>query len=150
MFTKIKHKDGEVTLEWNESARKDRKATILTSTDDPRPEFLHALKAMTAHVLDLCELPADYADGESLRISSVTITDSDVLGMGCVVTALKTLSGCPSPLVLNTPHLSVNGSHDDAPTLRYATIQALETLIAEAGKYRDGQRAQLGLFAEAA
>jgi hypothetical protein len=148
MYTKIKHTAGETTLEWQDSNAKESVSHSLNSHEDPRPEFKTALQALTAFVCGICELPLDYTD--EMTISSVTLTDHDTLGRGCVVTALKKLSRAQSPLVLNTPHVTETPAADGQPALPGYAIDLLERLVDEAERYRKGERAQQDLFKAAA
>jgi hypothetical protein len=144
MFTKIKHKAGETILEWTDSSEHESVVHSLRSHEDPRPEFLTALQALTSVVLSLCELPLDY--GTDLKITGVTITDHETLGRGTVITALKKLTRSQAPLVLNTPHITETGSHENAPTLFGRELDLLEQLQEEASRYLKGERAQQSLF----
>ena len=144
MFTKIKHKAGETILEWQDSSEHEAVLHSLRSHEDPRPEFLTALQALTSVVLSLCELPLDYGDG--LTILGVTITDHDTLGRGTVITALKKLTRSQAPLVINTPHVTEAGSHENAPTLFGRELDLIEQLQEEAARYMKGERAQQNLF----
>jgi hypothetical protein len=145
-FTKIKYsqKDG-VTLEWQDSELRQSIEHRLVSSQDPRPEFHAALQEFNRFVRQLLDLPMSWETG--LTIQSVSISQSDAQGRGLVVTALKRLSGCNAPLVLNTPHLPETASSEDGPALPAFAIRMLDALEEEAAKYRAGERAQGDLFA---
>jgi hypothetical protein len=70
----------------------------------------------------------------------------ETLGRGLVITALKKLSRSQAPLVLNTPHITETGSHENAPTLFGRELDLLEQLQEEAARYLKGERAQQSLF----
>lgn len=144
-FTKVKYAKGEVTLEWTDSL--DGTGTIthlLSSSDEPVPEFVDALQNLRHHVLDVCELPKGYES--DLRISGVTITSHDSLGRGMVVTAIKKLARSQGPLVINTPHLTEVAASDASPRLSHAAIVALDQVEEQAADYRMGRRAQGSLL----
>lgn len=142
MFTKIKYKQGEVILEWQDGDEKESVVHAMTSTDDPRPEFNTALQALTAHVVRVCQFPIDYAD--EMKIIGVALSENDHQGRGVVVTATKKLAGLKAPLVINTPH--VTESEGEQPgALRQESIDLIDALIEEAVRFRKGERAQLDL-----
>lgn len=144
MFTKIKHKAGETPIEWVDSDARGAVSHALTSHEEPRPEFVQALQALTAYVLGVCELPLDY--GTDLEILSVTLTDHDTMGRGCVVTALKRLARAQAPLVLNTPHVTESGAGDSPARLPGYAMDLLDRLEYEAERFKKGERAQQDLF----
>lgn len=148
MFTKIKHKAGETVLEWTDSSERQSVVHSLRSHEDPRPEFVTALQSLTSIILSLCELPLDY--GTDLKILGVTVTEHETLGRGLVITALKKLTRSQAPMVLNTPHLTETGSHENAPTLFGRELDLIEALQEEAERYRKGERAQQSLFEQQA
>ena len=139
MFTKIKYKQGELTLEWQDGDDQETVVHSMTSSDDPRPEFHTALQALTAHVLTSCQLPLDYAD--EMKIIGVALSENDHQGRGVVVTAVKKLPGLKAPLVINTPHMT-EAEGDQPGALHQASIELVETLSEEARLFRKGERAQ--------
>lgn len=149
MFTKIKHKAGETILEWQDANQKQSVLHTLNSHEDPRPEFITALQALTSVVLQVCGLPLNYAD--DMKILGVSLTEHDTMGLGCVITATKKLSGVNAPLVLNTPHCTeTSGNGQNAGGLPDSAVALLEHLVDEAHLYRQGERAQADLFKPAA
>lgn len=142
-YTKIKHNKGTTTLTRVEDrSQQDSIEQTLTSHDDPRPEFVEALQALTAWVVDVCDLPDDYDEG--MRITGVSLSPGEY--GGCVVTALKKVSGANAPVVINTPHVPETPTSDEAPCLPPNVIEMLATLEDEADKFWRGERAQAELF----
>ena len=145
-FSKIKYslKDG-VALEWRDAELAQAVEHRLTSSQEPRPEFLTALQAFAQYVRHLCDLPMSFEAG--LVVSGVSISENDTQGRGIVVTALKKVSGANSPLVLNTPHVPETATSEGQPELPAFAVRMLNTLEEEAALYRAGQRAQVDMFA---
>ncbi len=147
MFTKIKHKDGETILEWRDSDAKQSILHSLSSHDEPRPEFHAAMQKLVEAVLNLCNFPSDY--GSEMKISGVSLTKHDTMGLGCTITALKKVPHINSPLVINTPFCTETGGDGESDGgLWPREIALLEALISEAEKYRKGERAQQDMFIE--
>lgn len=142
---------GKVDLSYQ--ARRDDSAPwddyTMSCNAAPRPEMALALQALVPDVLDICELPDDYAGG--MTVASVSLSyGGDAETMGAVITALKALVGARAPLVLNTPHLpSASYSDGDEPTLGGETVAKLLDVEGEAFLYVDGDRAQGSLFGKA-
>lgn len=146
MFTKIKHKDGETVLEWKDTDAKQSIVHSLSSHDEPRPEFNAALQALTSAVLTICDLPLGY--DADMKVSGVTLMKHDTMGLGCVITALKKVPHVNSPLVINTPFCTENsGDGNGDGGLWPREVALLEALVAEAERYRKGDRAQQDMFA---
>jgi hypothetical protein len=145
-FRKIKHSRGSTVLTWVSEIRgeasRGNTETTLTSGDTPRPEFINALQAFSAHVLDVCELPDSWADG--LTVCGVSISENDSQGVGIVVTAVKKVAGANAPVVINTPHLAEQSEH--GPALCREALDAINLLLEEADRFRKGERAQAELF----
>lgn len=133
-FKKIKFDGDKVELHFTEYSKKSGldDTVRLVSHDTPHPDFVHALTALRAHVVSVCELDDDTE--RRLTVRGVTITEKDTV----VITALKELMDMDVPLVLNTPnHLP-----------SYELHLAITALEAEAEAYVDGKRKQLSLFQE--
>ena len=115
-------------------------------SQNPRPQFFLALNDLVKHVVTICELPEEYAEG--LHCLGVSISYKDEI-MGAVISAKKVLAHCDSPLFINTPHMPEKpyGKNAGNKVLPEKTILAIQVLIAEAEEYLAGERAQLTLFA---
>ncbi len=120
----------------------------LKSGDEPRGTLITQLNAMSQHVVDLCELPADYAANIQVIGITVTYSDDDIQGLG--ISALRTLENTDQPMVLNTPHFTRDPYSPTAPSdvgvfsgRCAADLDRLEELIFD---YVDGDRAQMDLF----
>lgn len=145
MFTKIKYKDGETVLEWKDTDAKQSIVHSLSSHDEPRPEFHAAMQKLVEAVLQLCNLPEDY--GSEMKISGVSLTKHDTMGLGCTITAIKKVPHINSPLVINTPFATETGGDGESDGgLWPREIALLEALISEAERYRKGDRAQQDMF----
>lgn len=144
-YTKIKHNKGTTTLTRVEDrSQQESIEQTLTSHDDPRPAFVEALQALTAYVVRVCELPRGYA--EDMRITGVSLSPGEY--GGCVVTALKSVSGANAPVVINTPHVPEVATSDNGPCLPPWACEMLATLEAEADRFWKGERAQVEMFTE--
>lgn len=113
----------------------------IVSWDDPLVSFFNALKKLKGHVYAICEIEGDEDD---LEIKGVSFSWTQGI-MGATITACKTLKTSRSPLVLNTPHLPTEPYSEkdvDAPVLSRDCVDALQSLLAEAEKYINGQRQQ--------
>lgn len=146
MFTKIKHKDGETILEWRDSDKKQSVTHTLSSHDEPRPEFHQAMQGLADAVVLLCNLPDDYKS--EMKISGVTLVSHNVMGLGVTITALKRVPHINSPLVINTPFATeLGGDGETNGGLWPREVDLVMKLVAEAERYRKGDRMQQDLFA---
>lgn len=151
-FTKIMHGEKETHLEWEElvGEHDDVIHSTLKSADTAEDSFGQAMDALIRPVLQLLQLPADYADG--LHVSSVSIQHKSELrepdtSRGLVVTARKTLEATNAPLMLHTPHLKESQAEEnDIVAEIFGLIEAVET---QARRFIDGARVQLDLFDKA-
>jgi hypothetical protein len=146
-FTKVKRnpKSYDITLSWvTETLGGDVVESSLHSADLPRPEFIDAMQAFRNHVLDICELPADYA--ADLVVTGISLSENDSQGRGIVVTAQKTVARAAAPVIINTPHVPEINEH--GASLRAAAMDAIDTLVTEARLFQQGTRAQADMFAE--
>lgn len=143
-ITKVKSDGSKVRLEYERTHEgRDPDEFTLQCCDVPLPAFTEALQALAADVVAICELPADALTTITVRGVTVTWTH-DV--MGACVTALKALKTANAPLVLNTPHLpseSYSGAEGDPnPVMPAGMVSRLSTLLNEAVRYLNGDRAQ--------
>ena len=146
---KVKRKKQGAKIEFeNATADKTDKFTF-DCGDDPVPAFDKALGVLVDHVVEICELPEDYAEG--MKVSSVSFSyGGPNETMGAVITAQKSLSTANSPLILNTPHLPsepYSGNiADPSPVLDGDCVDALSEVLSQAALYIDGVRQQGDLF----
>lgn len=121
-----------------------------TCSDAPRPELLVALKALSPHVIEMCELPKEYLDRIDVRgVSFSYAGDNEV--MGATIIAQMELKKSYTKLNLNTPHkasepYSENAPEDEMQLLSNECIDALGQLCDEVELYIKGDRAQQSLF----
>lgn len=153
-FDKIKHdKDGKIHIEYSRlTPAGSWDELMFRSSDEPRPEFKEALDALAVHVVEMCEMPEFDHEDHKYTIRNVSFSyggENEV--MGVTITALRSLDGSNSPLVLNTPHFIAEpyneGGDDSMGILSSYCNAALKTLKAEAQLYLDGHRKQMDLFA---
>lgn len=145
MYSKIKFSKGKVELAWTDEGASRTITHELSSFDEPLAEFDDALQALAGHVLDVCELPLAW--GEGLKVIGVSFSENDHQGRGIVVTATKKLTQTNAPLVLNTPHMSEEGSAGMS-RLDSEVIGQLDRLEEEARRYHTGHRAQPDMFSK--
>lgn len=150
-FSKIKFNGYRVELIWSTRApgSLDETETKLSSGAAPRPEFVAAFNAFKPLALDLLELP-EYGEGFIVTGLSINEEDNDGRG-GLVITSMKTLKQANAPLVLNTPHLRepVDDNQDGAAGFYTEGMSgALATMLGEAKRYVNGERAQQELALE--
>lgn len=119
-----------------EQSRDSGEPDIITleSIDGPNSELKAALKAMAAHLLEICEMPGTMT--KDVTIIGVTLTYKEETSRGVVITGLRKLKKIDAPLVLNSPHSS-EYSHRCA--------DALDELEEQVFAYVDGSRQQLVL-----
>ena len=129
-----------------------RKRTLkdeIICEDSPKLSFKDALAAFNAYATNLMALTPDQKI--RTRVSGVSITYKidlgSVINTGLVVTCLQTLpdESVYAPLVLNTPCLFERLFHEDDAGAKWSTFEPqmnrlLDTLIAEAEAYLDGNR----------
>lgn len=143
-ITKLKYnpKTERVELKYELPNRGDWDQYELSTKEIPHPDLVAALTAFAPHVLTLCEL--DDVELDTISVRSVTFTwKNDV--MGCVISSLRQLQTSPAPLVLNTPHKTIEpygeGGSEGA-LLPDSVIGALEQLLAEAEEFIKGKRGE--------
>jgi len=123
-----------------------------TCSDQARPEFYNSIKDLTKHVLEMCELPEDYASRIEVRGVSVSYGGADEV-MGATISAQMVLNNSNCNLNLNTPHKASEsysgGEGDDKQLLSCDCVDDLKALYAECELYINGDRAQTSLFAVA-
>lgn len=121
-----------------------------TCSEEARPEFYTAMENLREHVIDMCELPADYID--RIRVRGVSFSyggGNDT--MGATISAAMSLENSYSALNLLTPHkasemYNPNTPDDEKQLLTGDCIDALLALQAECIRYIEGERAQGSLF----
>lgn len=148
-ITKVSWNDAEtkVCIEYSKESpanNKLRDEFSLKCNEPPLESFKDSLKALVPYVVKDLELPDSYAT--TLKVRGVTFSfGGEFDTMGAVVTSLKTLRNSNAPLVLNTPHKTVepyNEGGDESNCLSLGFCSALDDVIEEAIKYVQGNRAQ--------
>jgi hypothetical protein len=145
IITRVKSGD-KIHIEWQvETALGEVDDYSMTCSDKARPEFYQALNDLAPHVVQICELPKEYASG--LSVIGVRLTWTNDI-MGAVISAKKALMDCSSPLFLNTPHMPEKpyGESAGGSLLPEKTVEALDEVVEEAERYLKGERAQMSLF----
>ena len=130
-ITKVKFDGEKVEIHYGMAG--GRRQFKLISADPPTVGFLQSLQDFSGAVVEVLELPDDYATG--LTIRGVTISYDDEGNPKCTITAMKALSCTETPAVFNTPH-GCEFTNDAA---------LISRLIDEACLYIAGQRQQ-GMF----
>lgn len=120
----------------------------INTLDKPLGSFLDALQALSADVIEMCELPD--SDKNRTMVKGVSFSYSgEKPVMGATITAQKHLAHSLSPLIINTPHKIdefYGESGDDRQLLSDKCVGRLDDLITEAKRFIEGERAQGGLF----
>jgi hypothetical protein len=136
VITKVKHSKGQTKIRWRDVRQEETVEHEMTSSEDPRPELLDAIRAFTPFVIEICEFPADYeADTSIIGVSLNEVDMKDGNMIGIVITAQKRLEKSALPMIINTPFLV-----DEA--WPKGLQKAVEMLEAEAVRFRSGDRAQ--------
>jgi hypothetical protein len=139
---KVKYNGRQVYVEYDKP-RPDGSTEVYTllSDDAPTRAFVDALRALSPHVVTLCEFAGGDVD---VRGCAFTWADDR---MGCVITALKSIAHAAAPLVVNTPYLTEPAPRGPSgPRLPGSVVIKLRTVIAETERFVKGARAQGGLF----
>lgn len=120
-----------------------------TCSEPARPEFYKAINNLTKYVIEMCELPEDYA--ERIIVKGVSYSyGGEAEVMGATISAQMILYESNQNLNINTPH-KASDSYSEAPAdekqlLTSDCIEALEELQRECKLYIKGERAQGNLF----
>ncbi len=122
--------------------------SVLRSKDDPSPEFVDALQALAAWVIDILELPREWAIG--MTVLSVSFTEEQSGTIGLVVTSAKKIDLAESvaaTAVINTPYCPEERNDETIwPSWLHKAIKELEH---QAREFREGRaRAQADMFDE--
>lgn len=155
-ITKVKYEGSKVHIEYEVVKDNGIDEFSLTCREEPRPEFKAALDGLAPTVAEGIEIP-ELTDAKGLKkyvktleVRGVSFSYSNGI-MGAVITALKTLENCNSPLVINTPHKPSSPYSQGDPSaedkcLSPAAVKELKKLQEEAEKYIAGERAQGEMF----
>ena len=138
---KLKVKLGVYSFVWEElnELTKTWDKFAFVCKDEPRPELKTALKNFSSHVENICELQELNNNIEVLGINLSHIKDRTYI----TITALRYLHNCKSPMVINTPLKDLDAEDNFAvPNNMKSDI---DSLVAEAFMYIDGERAQTSL-----
>lgn len=146
----VKYDDGAIEIVAHEThqASADQKEIKLTSSDEPRTEFLEPFVNLQREVRRLLDLPSDYA-AEQFAIKKVVWSYSEATGVrGATICCQAKLDCADAPLILNTPHLAFEQMNEggNAPVMPRTIIANLNMLEAEALLFMNGKRAQGDLF----
>lgn len=145
-FTRIKDDGKQVTLKWETVEGDTVIRHELESRDRPTEAFRAVMASFITPVLDLLQLPPEYADAFSVVSLAINREEGDGR-LGLVVTCFKKLPDTNAPLVLNTPHLRqyVDGDHPEGKYLPSAFERGIKKAEAAAQLYVNGTREQLTL-----
>lgn len=145
--TRVRH-DGKRTTVIYEVERPDGgdwDEFSMSSCERPSGGFLQALVSLRPHVRIWIDLPPSVWDRfEAVTIRGANFTYEHSI-MGATVTALVHVQTSAAPLVINTPHRTVEhyGKEGiDDHLIPPKTVTALELLQREAMRYVAGRRAQ--------
>lgn len=146
-FSKIKWDGKAVILRWTtrENGGETEVHHELESRQQPHPDFTAAIAAFVMPVLDLLELPPEYA--HSFSVVGLSLNEEDDGRGGIVVTCFKKLAETNAPLVLNTPHLREAGDEPEGLFMPSHWLKLIETAEKAAEQFVKGQREQLSLLA---
>lgn len=138
MFKKIKLKEGKVKIETlRKITDKAYKTETLESFEAPLSSFPAALQALAPFILKICALPEDYIMGLEVIGTSFNMDESKG-DLNVTITALKSIDGLNSPLVINTPNVCTE-------SVSAEFCVAVDHLCDEAQRYIDGERAETQL-----
>ena len=104
-----KQRKVEVTTK---NKRQDNKTDVekLESNDEPKIELVQALQAMKKHLIQICELPAEWEDDITVR--GVTAGwKSEVLGL--VIRGVRDLEFSNTPMAINSPYAHQEHMEDE-------------------------------------
>jgi hypothetical protein len=144
-------KYGQVSMSYEQGAHNQDEYSF-TCSEKARPEFYKTLEDLREHVLDMCELPANYLDRITVRGVSYSY-GGEAEVMGATISASMRLDNSYQALNINTPHKASAMYNPDTPDdemqlLSEDCIEVLSELQYECEKYIKGDRAQGSLFSE--
>lgn len=156
-FTKIKlvkgsdKKEARTILAWQVKRTDDTYDTFsLDSKDQPSPSLPLKFLDLRDFVNNICDLRLKDDEFHNLTILSISLSyASEKHVMGAVITALKSLPGRNTPLVINTPYLIEDYYSDQGdPTslLPRDLVILIYEIQKEAENFIKGFRSQLNLF----
>jgi len=131
------------------NAKGDFDEFSFTCAEEARPEFYSALQGLRVFVVEMCELPGEYANRIDIRGVSVSY-GGDKQVMGATISSSMALARSNCGLNLNTPH-KAEESYSDTPAQEEALlseecVEALHELYEQCVQYIRGYRAQQDLF----
>lgn len=145
-ITKIKRGDDRVRIEWEVVRDPDHVDEFsLSCTDPPRESFDAALQSIAPLLAEWLDVTKAWC--ETVRVIGVSLSwSNDTDGspvMGATVTARRPCAA-QSPLILNAPHRTeapYSDGGDGSCCMTPEQINAIQTIIDEAGAYIEGNRA---------
>ena len=137
--------DTKVHLHYNEPTDGGGRQDLdLESKDAPLDSFLAAMRGMNEFVEELLDFPTHYATNCGVHIVSLSYKKDR---LSAILSVKKTLANGLS-FNFNTPGYAEieEGKPETETTMSEAMREQISVLIAEADKYRKGERSQLGMF----
>ncbi len=118
----------------------------LTSKDVPMDTFAKAMYDLNQYVEELMDFPTHYANGCAVHIVSLSGTPEK----RSVILSVKKILSNGLAFNFNTPKYAEPDpeSPDRKTAMPEPMRKQLSVLIAEANKYRKGERSQLGMFSQ--
>ncbi len=137
--------DTKVHLHYNEPTDSGGRQDLdLESKDAPLESFIKAMRGMNEYVEELLDFPTHYASNCGVHTVSLSYKKDR---MNVILSVKKTLQNGLS-FNFNTPgYLEIEeGKPETETTMSKPMREQINVLIAEAEKYRKGERSQLGMF----
>lgn len=151
--TKIKIKQSQVAIDYNKMVIVDEHESInkysIVSPEHPTMPFKLAFQKMDFFLIEMCELCGSLDEipimCDDVKITGLSFKYEEGELSGAVITGTKALAYSNSPLVLNTPHKSVNfgGEWNKMIHLTGPCVNALQLVIEQAKNYVGGERLQI-------
>lgn len=118
----------------------------VSSCDEPHPDFVKAFLDLRLCLLNEAEIGRSFTE-DDVKVTGVSISHSEIQGLGAVISGNITLAESNSPLCINTPFKP--SLAENAPNLSEDTLDCILNVISEAEAFIiDGKRSQGELFAD--
>lgn len=151
----VKITDGNVLIRFEKQTEDGIETGEFNSPDKPRKSFQDAYNDLVPHLVEICELPKEWAP--DIVMSSLSISyKGERNTMGAVISATRTLRHSRTPMNISSPFKQINDSGADLQGdsqifLSPAFLKVAGAVAGEAKLFMEGARVgdnQLKIFNE--
>lgn len=140
--TKIKFKGNETEIDYQIEQGITTLETKMKCSKPRDPDFTRCAENLINPLVKYLDLPDSWGTCGDIIFRSVSFSENETQGFGCVVTLLKELDDFNAPLVINTPHFCEGSEHQSKSVMPSNILTLLTTLQQHAIAFINGKRSQ--------